>query len=87
MKERFSAFSPEMLQKVCESPFVLLVLSELDADAEKFYLQIVKKGASCKVLYVAKENEDKEKNIPVWAERISKEMLLSGKWRKTGGGK
>ena len=84
MKERFSAFSQEMLQKISERSFVLLVLSELDADAENFYLKIVKKGITCKVLYVAKENGGEEKNIPVWAEKISKEMLLSGVWRKMG---
>ena len=84
MKDRFSAFSQEMLQKISERSFVLLVLSELDADAENFYLKIVKKGITCKVLYVAKENGGEEKNIPVWAEKISKEMLLSGAWRKMG---
>lgn len=86
-KGRFSSFSPEMLRKVCEEPFVLLILSEADEDAEEFYLKLVKNGAVCKVLYVTKENPGEEKNIPAWAEKVCKENLLSGMWGKQGGGK
>lgn len=75
----FEDFTSEILEKIRENPSVLLVLRSCDGSAEKLYGKLVKMGCSCRVLYVTGE-KDKKEFCPAWAEKVTPEELLSGKW-------
>lgn len=88
-KERFAGFTLDMLRKLKESSFVLLILQSYDKEAENFCRKLSKLGIFCRVLLVTEEEEDsdKEKNGEKGAfgvEKIRCKNLLEGKWMKRG---